>query len=103
MTLPLQPPTPSRSSVANCIHKVFCGLALTVLLVSGIPAAAQENLPQRTDPPLILSGTIALPNVEGRIDHFATDPGARIFICVIGNDTVEVLETLTEKAIQPLG
>src|ERR1700676_1086483 len=102
MTLPLQPPTPSRSSVANCIHKVFCGLALTVLLVSGIPAAGEKNPPAPRAPPLILSGTIALPNVEGRIDHFALDPGGRIFICVIGNDTVEVLETLTEKRIHTI-
>ncbi|HTH18612.1 MAG TPA: hypothetical protein VL912_00930, partial [Candidatus Udaeobacter sp.] len=31
--------------------------------------------------------------VEGRIDHFAFDPtGARLFVCALGNNTVEVLD-----------
>ena len=79
-----------------------CGLGLCVLFGGCIPAHAQENLSPRTDPPLILTGTIALPNVAGRIDHFALDPGGRIFVCVIGNDTVEVLETLTEKRVHTI-
>jgi len=28
---------------------------------------------------LFLTGTIAVPNVDGRIDHFAEDPGGRVF------------------------
>ena len=31
--------------------------------------------------------------VEGRIDHFAFDPiGERLFVCALGNNTVEVLD-----------
>lgn len=41
--------------------------------------------------PLELVGTIALPGVKGRIDHFATD-GRRIFVAALGNDTVEVVD-----------
>ncbi|PYJ46810.1 MAG: hypothetical protein DME85_08775 [Verrucomicrobia bacterium] len=40
-----------------------------------------------------LKQTIALPGVEGRIDHFALDPsGERLFVCALGNNTVEVLD-----------
>jgi len=40
-----------------------------------------------------LKQTIALPGVEGRIDHFALDPaGDRLFVCALGNNTVEVLD-----------
>src|SRR5437762_13328616 len=40
-----------------------------------------------------LKQTIALPGVEGRIDHFAFDPtGERLFVCALGNNTVEVLD-----------
>jgi DNA-binding beta-propeller fold protein YncE len=43
--------------------------------------------------PLKLKQTIALPGVEGRIDHFAFDAaGERLFVCALGHDTVEVLD-----------
>jgi DNA-binding beta-propeller fold protein YncE len=43
--------------------------------------------------PLKLKQTILLPGVEGRIDHFAFDPvGERLFVCALGNNTVEVLD-----------
>jgi len=43
--------------------------------------------------PLKLRRTIALPDVEGRIDHFAFDPaGERLFVCALGNNSVEVID-----------
>lgn len=43
--------------------------------------------------PLKLDQTIPLSGVEGRIDHFAFDPaGERLFVCAVGNNTVEVLD-----------
>jgi DNA-binding beta-propeller fold protein YncE len=37
--------------------------------------------------------TIPLPGVEGRIDHLALDAsGERLFVCALGNNTVEVLD-----------
>ena len=43
--------------------------------------------------PLKLKQTIPLSGVEGRIDHFAFDPaGDRLFVCALGNNTVEVLD-----------
>lgn len=78
----------------------FLGLAATMGWV--VRANDQDHVPPRADAPLILTGTIALPNVDGRIDHFAIDPGGRVFICVVGSDTVEVLETLTEKRIHTI-
>src|SRR5438309_11266858 len=42
---------------------------------------------------LKLTKTIALPGVEGRIDHFAFDAaGERLFVCALGNNTVEVVD-----------
>jgi len=42
---------------------------------------------------LKLKQTIPLPGVEGRIDHFALDTsGERLFVCALGNNTVEVLD-----------
>jgi DNA-binding beta-propeller fold protein YncE len=43
--------------------------------------------------PLKLRQTIPLPGVEGRIDHFASDPsGQRLFVCALGNDSLEVID-----------
>jgi DNA-binding beta-propeller fold protein YncE len=78
------------------------GLALGVLLACAATAVAQQQSAPSGDLPLILTTTIPLPNVEGRIDHFAIDPAGRVFVCVIGNNTVEVLETLTEKRVHTI-
>jgi hypothetical protein len=65
-------------------------LTLAAMIGAFNPLNAQEQAKSRTDPPLILTGTTSMPNVEGRIDHFAIDPGGRLFVCVVGNDTIEV-------------
>jgi hypothetical protein len=50
-------------------------------------------VPAQDGAPLQLKKTIALPGVEGRIDHFALDAaGDRLFVCALGNNTVEVLD-----------
>ncbi|PYJ14888.1 MAG: hypothetical protein DME96_14795 [Verrucomicrobia bacterium] len=42
---------------------------------------------------LQLKQTVSLPGVEGRIDHLALDAaGERLFVCALGNNTVEVLD-----------
>lgn len=56
-----------------------------VLAAAGVLARAGE--------PLVLVGSIALPHVEGRIDHLAADAAARrLYVAALGNDTVEVLD-----------
>src|SRR6266516_1689527 len=43
--------------------------------------------------PLQLKQTIALLGVEGRIDHVALEVvGERLFVCALGNNTVEILD-----------
>ena len=50
-------------------------------------------MPAMESASLKLQQTIALPGVEGRIDHFAFDAaGERLFICALGNNSVEVLD-----------
>jgi hypothetical protein len=42
---------------------------------------------------LLLEKEIALPGVEGRIDHFSVDvPGQRLFITALENGSVEILD-----------
>jgi DNA-binding beta-propeller fold protein YncE len=46
---------------------------------------------------------IALPNVEGRIDHFSPDlKGNRLFMAALGNRTIEVLDVLNGKRIHTI-
>src|SRR5438128_6878665 len=60
-------------------------VAATIALASFQAASGQA--------PLTLVGTIALPNVEGRIDHLAVDTAAqRLYVAALGNNTVEVLD-----------
>src|SRR5207302_2045880 len=52
---------------------------------------------------LKLEQTIALPGVEGRIDHFAFDAaGERLFICALGNNSVEVLDLRNGERIHSI-
>jgi YVTN family beta-propeller protein len=47
--------------------------------------------------------TIALPGVEGRIDHMALDPaGQRLFVAALGNNTVEVIDLETARRTRSL-
>lgn len=66
------------------LRNAVIGLALGVTFLP-TPAASE--------PLLDLVATIPLPNVHGRIDHFAADVrGHRLFVAALGNDTVEVLD-----------
>ena len=71
---------------ASFTWKTAC-LAAALCCVGAAEIAAQSAAP------LKLKETIALPGVEGRIDHFAFDAtGERLFVCALGNNTVEVLD-----------
>lgn len=49
---------------------------------------------------LKLRNRIALPNVQGRIDHFAADlKGNRVFMAALGNGTIEVLDIPVGKRV----
>src|SRR5213593_2308230 len=53
--------------------------------------------------PLKLTETIALSGVEGRIDHFAFDAaGERLFVCALGNNTVEVVDLRKAERIHSI-
>jgi DNA-binding beta-propeller fold protein YncE len=65
-----------------------------VLLVNSL-AVGQEAL--------TLKAHIALPNVNGRMDHFGVDvKGQRLFVSALGNHTVEVLDVQAGKRLRPL-
>ncbi len=71
-------------------------MSAAVLLFMAIkPGSPQE--------PLSLVRTIALPNVEGRIDHLALDTtGEKLFVAALGNNTVEVVDVKNGTHIRSL-
>ena len=74
-------------------------LVICTGILSGIVLAAAES----GDTPLQLKQTIALPGVEGRIDHFDFDAaGERLFVCALGNNTVEVLDLRKSERIHSI-
>jgi DNA-binding beta-propeller fold protein YncE len=71
-------------------------LAVAVLLAAGQVSAQGQA-------PLELQATIEMPGVKGRIDHFAADvKGHRLFVAALGNNTVEMLDTATNKHVRSL-
>lgn len=66
------------------MRKILFGI-LPFLFAALVKAQANE--------PLKLEKTIELPNVQGRIDHMSIDvKGQRLFVCALGNNTVEVID-----------
>ncbi len=65
---------------------------LVPLLILSIPLAAQQKPTPPAAPPLVLTGAIPLPNVKGRIDHFALDAvHNRLLLSALGNNTEEII------------
>jgi DNA-binding beta-propeller fold protein YncE len=72
-------------------------LALLAIALFALHLRADTNA-------LTLVKTIPLPDVRGRIDHFALDAeGQRLFIAALGNDTVEVLDLASGIRIHSIG
>ena len=77
-------------------------MKILLLLLSLIAVAfmAGARAPSQEKSPLRLTQTIALRNVEGRIDHLAVDlQSQRLFLAALGNDTLEVIDLKAGKAI----
>jgi DNA-binding beta-propeller fold protein YncE len=73
-------------------------LAIVVAVVGNCLAAAQSGGAE-----LQLKQTIPLRGVEGRIDHFALDAaGERLFVCALGNNTVEVLDLRKGECVRSI-
>jgi hypothetical protein len=53
---------------------------------------AQERAVAEKTSPLVLTGSIPLPNVQGRIDHMSIDPKGRLFVSALGNNSEEVVD-----------
>lgn len=55
-------------------------------------------------PPLVLVGAIALPGVQGRIDHLAIDvAGNRLMIAALGTGTLEIVDLRTRVRAHSVG
>ena len=70
-------------------------LAALLLLASAVPGQERQVLS--------LLDRIELPNVNGRIDHFAADlNGRRLFVAALANHTVEVIDVESGKRLQTI-
>jgi hypothetical protein len=78
---------------------IIGGAAIAGLLLGGrVHAQVTE-----TSPALRQVAVIALPNVSGRIDHLAFDAARNhLFVAVLGNETVEVVDTAKGAHLTPI-
>lgn len=67
---------------------------LVAILASALPRGPGE---------LVLIRSIALPQVEGRIDHLAFDAAhQRLYVAALGNNTVEVIDAAAGTHLKSL-
>jgi DNA-binding beta-propeller fold protein YncE len=78
-------------------------LKYLVLAIGIVAAGSCLAVAESGEARIKLRQTIPLPGVEGRIDHFAFDAaGARLFVCALGNNTVEVLDVRKGERIHSI-
>jgi DNA-binding beta-propeller fold protein YncE len=79
----------------------------TLLAVIATSSCAQQAAPPPTTPPdggLVANGAVALPGVQGRIDHLAFDPKTqRLFVAALGNDSLEVVDVQKRERVRSIG
>jgi YVTN family beta-propeller protein len=73
-------------------------LSLAFVLAAGVGLWPQSN-----QAALQLTARVPMVSVRGRIDHLGVDvKGNRLFVAALGNDTVEVIDVASHKAIRSL-
>ena len=87
-----------RGSADRAVKTIIIIGCVVVVAVGGC-----DRTEAQTSSALRQVATIPLPGVKGRFDHFAFDPSTqRLFIAALGNNTVEVLDTATNKHLRSL-
>jgi DNA-binding beta-propeller fold protein YncE len=77
-------------------------LAFLVAPVTYVSVSAQKSATPATIAPLVLTGAIPLPNVQGRIDHFGFDPKSRLFVSALGNNTEEIIDLSAQRVVHTI-
>ena len=77
------------------------GLVTTLIVVLATHVFAQKSPTPAVARPLVLTGAIPLPNVQGRIDHFGFGPN-RLFVSALGNNTEEVLDLSAQRVVHSI-
>ncbi len=75
---------------------LFLALAAMLPVCSALKG---DPTPPTKSAPLILVGVMTMPNVVGRLDHFAIGPAGRLFVSAYGNNSVEVF-SLAREAVE---
>jgi DNA-binding beta-propeller fold protein YncE len=76
-------------------------LALVLLVALTTYRSAQKSAPAAAAP-LVLTGAIPLPDVQGRIDHFGFDPKNRLFVSALGNSTEAVIDLNAQRVVHTI-
>jgi WD40 repeat protein len=79
---------------------VRISLWITLLLFGCVTNGAGQG--KAEGHPLVLTGAIPLPNVNGRIDHFGFDAKGRVFVSALGNNTLEIIDTSAQRDVHTI-
>jgi DNA-binding beta-propeller fold protein YncE len=74
------------------MQKARSTLLLPVVIILCMASLIAQQHASPTPSPMVLTGVIPLPNVQGRIDHLSLDPKGRLFISALGNNSEEVID-----------
>lgn len=85
--------------------KLSALIAASILTLGAVVTHCEysQAAPVATRPALTRLGSIALPNVEGRIDHFSVDVKARrLYVAALENRSLEVVDLATRRRVHTI-
>jgi hypothetical protein len=88
--------------VEGSMRNVGICLRLVLIVAVATHVSAQKSSTPTAARPLVLTGAIPLPNVQGRIDHFGFDPNNRLFVSALGNNTEEVIDLSAQRVVHSI-
>src|ERR1700724_3799875 len=76
---------------------------ILAIFVSTMIFGGSDRAMSQSPAALSLKTKIAVPNINGRMDHFSIDlKGQRLFVSALGNNTVEVLDLQSGQRVRSI-
>src|SRR5205823_1441764 len=96
------PQIPARCS--RGVLRLHCVCQMRFLHAAFIVISCVSAVAADETAALRLRQTISLPGVSGRVDHSAADVfGERLFVCALGNNTLEVIDLRKGERVHSIG
>jgi len=91
-----------ETCLGGSMRTITICLSVALIVAVATHVSGQKSLTPEEPRPLVLTGAIPLPNVQGRIDHFGFDPKNKLFVSALGNNSEEVIDLGAQRVVHSI-